>query len=111
MARRSILSGIREEKPNVPELEGEPAEIARPPASVKPSRRAKLHIGGYYDPTDPVVIAFQKLGIDLRMTQQLMIFEAIGDFVAKQEAQRAFGKANITRLEATPVSAQPQPFP
>jgi hypothetical protein len=57
--------------------------------ATKPSRRAKLHIGGYYDPNDPTII-FQKLGIDLRRSQQDMLLEAIRDFVAKHVADRAF---------------------
>jgi hypothetical protein len=57
---------------------------------VKPSRRAKLHIGGYYRPDEPTIIAFQKLGIDLRKTQQEMLFEAVSDFVAKYQAAHAF---------------------
>ena len=47
-------------------------------------------IGGYYDPNDPTIIAFQKLGIDLRTPQQAMLLEAIGDFVAKHTAAKAF---------------------
>jgi hypothetical protein len=57
---------------------------------VKPSRIAKLHIGGYYDPNEPVIIAFQKLGIDRRETQQQMLLQAIQDFVAKHQAEKAF---------------------
>jgi hypothetical protein len=49
-----------------------------------------LHIGGYYDPNEEAIIAFQKLGIDLRRTQQEMLLEAVGDFVAKHRAARAF---------------------
>jgi hypothetical protein len=59
-------------------------------SSVKPSRRAKLHIGGYYSPENPTIIAFQKLGIDLRKSQQAMLLEALGDFVAKHQAASAF---------------------
>jgi hypothetical protein len=57
---------------------------------VKPSRRNKLHIGGYYEPDEPIIIAFQKLGIDLRATQQEMLLEAVSDFVAKHQAAVAF---------------------
>jgi hypothetical protein len=57
---------------------------------VKPSRRNKLHVGGYYDPSDEAIVAFQKLGIDLRKTQQEMLHEAMRDFVAKHQAARAF---------------------
>jgi hypothetical protein len=38
-----------------------------------------------------VIVAFQKLGIDLRQTQQEMILEALRDYVAKYEAAKAFG--------------------
>ena len=101
MARKSILAPAREEKPAVPEpgpaippspiaQEAAAEPVLRRATSVKPSRIAKLHLGGYYDPGDPSVIAFQKLGIDLRKTQQEMIYDAIRDFVAKHEASRAF---------------------
>jgi hypothetical protein len=91
MARRSILASAREERAAKPD----PAETATAPAvarssSIKPSRISKLHIGGYFDPTDPHVIAFQKLRVDLRKSQQEMLLEALRDFVAKHEAARAF---------------------
>jgi hypothetical protein len=60
--------------------------------ATKPSRRAKLHIGGYYDPNDATIISFQKLGIDLRRPQQDMLLEAVRDFVAKYQAEKAFGQ-------------------
>jgi hypothetical protein len=92
MARRSILSSVREEQ----SVSRGTTEVAQETGrqrstTVKPSRRAKLHIGGYYSPDDPSIIAFQKLGIDLRKSQQEMLFEALRDFVAKHEAARAFG--------------------
>jgi len=95
MARRSILSSVREEQAVKPEpgpaLPPPPQEpTPKPATSVKPSRRAKLHIGGYYNPDDPSIIAFQKLGIDLRQSQQEMLYDAIRDFIAKYEASRAF---------------------
>ena len=93
MARRSILSPVREEKANPPEPGPALPEIPSAPKlapSVKPSRIAKLHLGGYYDPNEPSIIAFQKLGIDLRKSQQEMLLEAVRDFVAKHEASRAF---------------------
>jgi hypothetical protein len=91
MARRSILSPVREERAKAPE----PAAIAAAPAersahTVKPSRQSKLHIGGYYDPSNDTIVAFQKLGIDLRRPQQDMLLEAIRDFVAKHQAAKAF---------------------
>jgi hypothetical protein len=68
-----------------------PAEIVRvPKAASASSRYAKLHVGGYFEPDDPTVTAFQKLRVDLRRSQQDMLLEALRDFVAKQEAARAF---------------------
>jgi hypothetical protein len=67
MARRSILSSVREEGTTKPEPATEAAQpIVARSASIKPSRVAKLHIGGYFDPADPHVMAFQKLKVDLR---------------------------------------------
>jgi len=91
MARRSILSTVRTISPAAEQ----PPEVApetppKPAAAVKPSRRSKLHIGGYYEPHEPAIIAFQKLGIDMRKTQQEMLLEAICDFVSKHEAAVAF---------------------
>jgi hypothetical protein len=98
MARRSILSVVREQNPSPPPAEPaapasaeSAAEPAPKPASkVKPSRIAKKHIGGYYPPNDPTIKAFQKLGIDLDKDQQEMLFEAISDYVAKHQAASAF---------------------
>jgi hypothetical protein len=91
MARRSILTPARNER--VAGVDPEPNALEEPPRGgrgVKPSRLAKLHIGGYFDPNDPTVIAFQKLRIDLRKSQQEMLFEALRDFVAKHQAESAF---------------------
>ena len=92
MARRSILSTVLE--PSLPTAEAATLQVSPEPpvpaANVKPSRRNKLHVGGYYDPSDEVIVAFQKLGIDLRKTQQEMLHEAVRDFVAKHQAARAF---------------------
>lgn len=89
MARRSILSAVRDEQP-VPEA-ADPITLPIPQgATVRPSRIAKLHIGGYFEPTEPTVMAFQKLKIDLRRSQQDMLLEALRDFVAKHEADNAF---------------------
>ena len=93
MSRRSILSTVREEQP--PKTEAAEAEtplqaVPELTSKVKPSRRNKLHIGGYYEPDEPTIIAFQKLGIDLRKTQQEMLLEAVRDYVAKHQAAIAF---------------------
>lgn len=92
MARKSILSGVRdelEEASSVAEPSSPPAP--RPAVGIKPSRIAKLHVGGYFDPSDPVVMSFQKLKVDLRRSQQDMLLEALADFVAKNRAASAFG--------------------
>jgi hypothetical protein len=92
MARRSILSAVREEhtRPTEPVPEHEAAAQPVPRATTKPSRLAKLHVGGYFDPDHPAVMAFQKLKVDLRRSQQDMLLEAMEDFVAKHQAAGAF---------------------
>jgi hypothetical protein len=92
MARKSILTPAREERHA--NQEPTPAPSERPASATKPSRLTKLHIGGYFDPNDPTVIAFQKLRVDLRTSQQEMLLEAIRDFVAKHEVASAFQKAS-----------------
>jgi hypothetical protein len=90
------LTPAREEKPVEPEpgpvVPQEPA-VTKQATTIAPSRVAKLHVGGYYYPDDATVVAFQKLGIDLRRSQQDMLLEAIRDFVAKYEASHAFKAA------------------
>jgi hypothetical protein len=83
MARRSILTRALEERPADPEPADTLAPTERPSSATKPSRLAKLHIGGYFDPNDPTVIAFQKLRVDLRTSQQEMLLEALRDFVCQ----------------------------
>jgi hypothetical protein len=92
MARRSLLTAVREERQETtPELAVEAeAPIDRAARGTKPSRQSKLHIGGYYDPNDETIVSFQKLGIDLRRPQQDMLLEAIRDFVGKHQAAKAF---------------------
>jgi hypothetical protein len=91
MGRRSLLTPARDELPIEPEpvtaAESPPAGTAR---ATKPSRQSKLHIGGYYNPSDDTIVSFQKLGIDLRKPQQEMLHEAIRDYVAKHHAAKVF---------------------
>ena len=89
MARRSILSPVLQDRPGHTEPPHQEATQAVP-SVIRPSRIAKLHIGGYFDPSDPAVIAFQKLKVDLRRSQQEMLLDAIRDYVAKHEAGKAF---------------------
>jgi hypothetical protein len=94
VARRSILAPARAERTAAVAVEPEsgPTEPRRAGQGTKPSRLAKLHIGGYFDLDDATLIAFQKLRIDLRRSQQDMLFEALRDFVAKYQAENAFRK-------------------
>jgi hypothetical protein len=88
MARRSILSSVRDQQ-----RAGAATVTETPPrgtSTATSSRRFKLHIGGYFDPDDQTIVAFQKLKVDLRKSQQEMLLEALRDFVAKQQAERAF---------------------
>jgi hypothetical protein len=91
--RPSILGPAlrsRSEQAVEPAPQAEPDEASRAGQGTKPSRIAKLHIGGYFDPDDATLIAFQKLRIDLRRSQQDMLLEALRDFVAKHQAESAF---------------------
>ncbi len=92
MARRSILSSVARPLPQ-PET-AQPAQAPAPSQGsvARPSRVGKLHVGGYFDPRDPTVMAFQKLTVELRRSQQSLLHEAMADFVAKTEAAKAFGK-------------------
>jgi hypothetical protein len=90
MAKRSILSAVRDERPTEADPAAPSETVGAHAAATKPSRLAKLHVGGYFDPLDPTVMAFQKLKVDLRRSQQDMLLEALRDFVAKHEAASAF---------------------
>ena len=90
MARKSVLTPALEERPTASELQALVDATTRSARATRPSRQSKLHIGGYYSPGDETIVAFQKLGIDLRRPQQDMLFEAISDFVAKHRASKAF---------------------
>jgi hypothetical protein len=89
MVRRSILTPARSERA-APAVEPEPIPPEEPRRGTRTSRLSKLHIGGYFDPDDATVIAFQKLRIDLRRSQQEMLLEALRDFVAKYQVENAF---------------------
>jgi len=90
MARRSILSAARDQRPTV-SIEPLPeVEVQRTTQASRGGRSDKFHVGGYYEPSDPTVIAFRKLKVDLNRTQEDMLMEALRDFVAKQEAANAF---------------------
>ena len=73
MGRRSLLGPALEERKPKLAPKAEPAEAPAVTGSgsiIKPSRRAKLHIGGYYEPSDPTIISFQELGIEIARPAQ-----------------------------------------
>ena len=91
MTRRSVLTSFREQQATSEAPATVPAaQTPSVPSSPKPSRHAKLHIGGYFDPYDETIVAFQKLKVDLRKSQQEMLLDALRDFVDKQQVARAF---------------------
>lgn len=97
MARRSVLSSLLEQQETLEQRETSEAPGTIPaaqtpiaPSSPKPSRQAKLHIGGYFDPDGETIVAFQKLKVDLRKSQQEMLLDALRDFVDKQRVAPAF---------------------
>ena len=62
MVRRSILSSFREKQlAGAEEAQSSPGAVNELTKPVKPSRQAKLHIGGYFDPDDRTIVAFQKV--------------------------------------------------
>ena len=98
MARRSILSPVRDEQhaSSEPVAHTEttartaPAETVRVhTAASASSRHAKLHVGGYLTRAIPSSFRF-KSSSSSPAIQQDMLLEALWDFVAKQEAARAF---------------------
>jgi hypothetical protein len=83
MARRSLL--IAEEEPEVV------APVTEPVRPIEPRKRSsRIHIGAYYPRGDQTIIAFQQLAFEIEKTQQEMLYEAIGDYLAKVKAGRAF---------------------
>jgi hypothetical protein len=97
-ARRSILTSARPvapisgnpQQPDTPQHSQTSTAGVSASATIRPSRLAKLHLGGYFDARDPTVMAFQKLRVELRRSQQEMLMEAMADFVAKHQASDAF---------------------
>ena len=80
-----------------PEQDNAPAASpAAPPASAARSggkRPGKYHLGAYFDPADPTAEAFRVLAARTRRSHQDLLAEAIGELVAKYEADKQFGRA------------------
>lgn len=96
MAKRSSLLGPAIAARSRPEVETpkEPAAAA-PPVSTTSSggkRPGKYHLGAYFDPADPTAEAFRVLAARTRRSHQDLLAEAIGELVAKYEADKQFGR-------------------
>lgn len=96
MAKRSSLLGpaIAANSRPEPETSKEP-ETAAPPARAAQSggkRPGKYHLGAYFDPADPTAEAFRVLAARTRRSHQDLLAEAIGELVAKYEADKQFGR-------------------
>lgn len=55
-------------------------------------RPGKYHLGAYFDPADPTAEAFRVLAARTRRSHQDLLAEAIGELVAKYDADRQFGR-------------------
>lgn len=81
--------------------EPEPDDMVASPASPLPAtatrsggkRPGKYHLGAYFDPADPTAEAFRVLAARTRRSHQDLLAEAIGELVAKYEADKQFGRA------------------
>jgi hypothetical protein len=67
----------------------------QPESGPKPGgkRPGKYHLGAYFDPTDPTAEAFRVLAARTRRSHQDLLAEAIGELVAKYDADKQFGRA------------------
>ena len=98
MARRSsLLAPVVATKPKAePEIT---AERQPAPAQTESEARSggkrpgKYHLGAYFDPTDPTAEAFRVLAARTRRSHQDLLAEAIGELVAKYDADKQFGRA------------------
>ena len=82
----------RESEPD----DGPVASISAPPTSAARSsgkRPGKYHLGAYFDPADPTAEAFRVLAARTRRSHQDLLAEAIGELVAKYDANKQFGRA------------------
>lgn len=84
-----------------PRHETETASAPAAPASTPPTsaarssgkRPGKYHLGAYFDPADPTAEAFRVLAARTRRSHQDLLAEAIGELVAKYDADKQFGRA------------------
>lgn len=97
MARRSsLLAPAVTTKPRAePEVaSGRHSEPTQPESGPRPSgkRPGKYHLGAYFDPADPTAEAFRVLAARTRRSHQDLLAEAIGELVAKYDADKQFGR-------------------
>ena len=98
MAKRTSLLAPAMAPQSRPEAEQDIATVASavtPPASAARSsgkRPGKYHLGAYFDPADPTAEAFRVLAARTRRSHQDLLAEAIGELVAKYEADKQFGR-------------------
>ena len=96
MAKRTSLLAPAIAPPLRPEAEQENAPaVSAPQASAARSsgkRPGKYHLGAYFDPADPTAEAFRVLAARTRRSHQDLLAEAIGELVAKYEADKQFGR-------------------
>ena len=97
MAKRTSLLAPAMAPQSRPEAEQDNAPAVSPlPASAARSsgkRPGKYHLGAYFDPADPTAEAFRVLAARTRRSHQDLLAEAIGELVAKYEADKQFGRA------------------
>lgn len=97
MAKRTSLLAPAMAPQSRPEAKQDNAsDVSVPPASAARSsgkRPGKYHLGAYFDPTDPTAEAFRVLAARTRRSHQDLLAEAIGELVAKYEADKQFGRA------------------
>ncbi len=99
MAKRTSLLTPAMTPPSRREAEpddGTAASISAPPTSAARSsgkRPGKYHLGAYFDPADPTAEAFRVLAARTRRSHQDLLAEAIGELVAKYDADKQFGRA------------------
>ena len=81
-----------------PARDAEPSSAMAAPVSTPASGRSsgkrpgKYHLGAYFDPADPTAEAFRVLAARTRRSHQDLLAEAIGELVAKYDAEKQFGR-------------------
>jgi hypothetical protein len=88
MAKRSLLLT---DPPADRGAELEAAAVAPAPKR-RQANAGRSHIGGYFDPTDPIAEEFRILAVRSRRTQQDLLAEALELIVEKYRTQERFGE-------------------